>query len=40
MFKIQQEDIKLMKKLNTDGFRLSIAWPRIFPRKLKTFNTF
>ncbi|KAF8082277.1 hypothetical protein N665_0839s0017 [Sinapis alba] len=26
-----REDIKLMKKLNTDGFRLSLAWPRIFP---------
>ncbi|KAJ4872712.1 Beta-glucosidase 19 [Raphanus sativus] len=26
-----REDIKLMKKLNTDAFRLSIAWPRIFP---------
>ncbi|WZZ57569.1 hypothetical protein YC2023_057676 [Brassica napus] len=26
-----KEDIKLMKKLNTDAFRLSIAWPRIFP---------
>ncbi|CAN6885492.1 unnamed protein product [Brassica oleracea] len=29
-----QEDIKLMKKLNTDAFRLSIA----FPRKLKLRN--
>ncbi|KAG7582817.1 Glycoside hydrolase family 1 [Arabidopsis suecica] len=26
-----KEDIQLMKKLNTDGFRLSISWPRIFP---------
>ncbi|KAL0661356.1 hypothetical protein Bca4012_098193 [Brassica carinata] len=26
-----KEDIKLMKDLNTDAFRLSIAWPRIFP---------
>ncbi|XP_010545732.1 PREDICTED: beta-glucosidase 19-like [Tarenaya hassleriana] len=26
-----KEDIQLMKKMNTDGFRLSIAWPRIFP---------
>ncbi|CAE5960026.1 unnamed protein product [Arabidopsis arenosa] len=26
-----KEDIQLMKDLNTDGFRLSIAWPRIFP---------
>ncbi|KAG7659713.1 Glycoside hydrolase family 1 [Arabidopsis suecica] len=26
-----KEDIKLMKNLNTDGFRFSIAWPRIFP---------
>ncbi|CAH8391210.1 unnamed protein product [Eruca vesicaria subsp. sativa] len=28
-----KEDIKLMRDLNTDAFRLSIAWPRIFPRK-------
>ncbi|ESQ30203.1 hypothetical protein EUTSA_v10011385mg [Eutrema salsugineum] len=26
-----KEDIKLMKDLNTDAFRFSIAWPRIFP---------
>ncbi|XP_019057761.1 PREDICTED: beta-glucosidase 19-like [Tarenaya hassleriana] len=26
-----KEDIQLMKKMNTDGFRFSIAWPRIFP---------
>ncbi|KAJ0231614.1 Beta-glucosidase 20 [Hirschfeldia incana] len=26
-----KEDIRLMKDLNTDGFRFSIAWPRIFP---------
>ncbi|KAF2606533.1 hypothetical protein F2Q68_00043916 [Brassica cretica] len=26
-----KEDIKLMRDLNTDAFRLSIAWPRIFP---------
>ncbi|KAL0650112.1 hypothetical protein Bca4012_092803 [Brassica carinata] len=28
-----QEDIQLMKNLNTDAFRLSIAWSRIFPRE-------
>ncbi|ESQ49148.1 hypothetical protein EUTSA_v10020507mg [Eutrema salsugineum] len=26
-----KEDIQLMKNLNTDAFRMSIAWPRIFP---------
>ncbi|CAA7037184.1 unnamed protein product [Microthlaspi erraticum] len=26
-----KEDIQLIKKLNTDSFRISIAWPRIFP---------
>jgi len=26
-----------MKDLNTDAFRLSIAWPRIFPRKFIFF---
>ncbi|CAN8268861.1 unnamed protein product [Cochlearia groenlandica] len=26
-----KEDIQLMKSLNTDSFRLSLSWPRIFP---------
>ncbi|CAA7041605.1 unnamed protein product [Microthlaspi erraticum] len=30
-----QEDIQLMKNLNTDSFRLSIAWTRIFPHGTK-----
>jgi beta-glucosidase len=29
------EDIELIKELNVDGYRLSIAWPRIFPEKGK-----
>ncbi|XP_010558346.1 PREDICTED: beta-glucosidase 23-like [Tarenaya hassleriana] len=35
-----KEDIRLMKRLNTNSFRLSIAWPRIFPhgRKEKGVN--
>ncbi len=28
-----KEDIQLMKELGVDSYRLSIAWPRIFPRK-------
>ncbi len=28
-----KEDIKLMKELGVDSYRLSIAWPRIFPEK-------
>ncbi|CAN7055847.1 unnamed protein product [Brassica oleracea var. botrytis] len=30
-----KEDIQLMKNLNTDAFRLSIAWSRIFPHGRK-----
>ncbi|CAA7041604.1 unnamed protein product [Microthlaspi erraticum] len=30
-----KEDIQLMKNLNSDAFRLSIAWPRIFPHGRK-----
>nr|VDD46974.1 unnamed protein product [Brassica oleracea] len=30
-----KEDIQLMKNLNTDAFRLSIAWTRIFPHGRK-----
>ncbi|KFK24616.1 hypothetical protein AALP_AA8G002400 [Arabis alpina] len=30
-----KEDIQLMKRLNSDAFRLSIAWPRIFPHGRK-----
>lgn len=30
-----KEDIKLMKELGVDSYRLSIAWPRIFPEKGK-----
>ncbi|XP_010558348.1 PREDICTED: beta-glucosidase 23-like [Tarenaya hassleriana] len=26
-----KEDVQLMKRLNTNAFRLSISWPRIFP---------
>jgi len=32
-----KEDIKLMKKIGTDAYRFSVAWPRIFPEKGK-FN--
>ncbi len=28
-----KEDIQLMKELGVDSYRLSIAWPRIFPKK-------
>ncbi len=30
-----KEDIRLMKELGVDSYRLSIAWPRIFPEKNK-----
>ncbi|CDY07912.1 BnaC03g36110D [Brassica napus] len=30
-----KDDIQLMKNLNTDAFRMSIAWPRIFPHGRK-----
>ncbi len=32
-YHLYKDDIKLMKDLGVDSYRLSIAWPRIFPKK-------
>jgi len=30
-YHLYKEDVKLMKELNLDAYRFSIAWPRVFP---------
>lgn len=34
LLKMWQEDVKLMKYLGLDAFRISISWSRVLPRKI------
>jgi len=36
---LEQDDVKLLKRMNVQAYRLSIAWSRVLPSKYKNRKT-